>query len=294
MRNDYGSGYLAHHGILGMKWGIRRYQNPDGTLTAAGRRRYYGYAKKVIKISNLKKKSNDAKIAAAKYSNKTKRRVLKDLKNPELEGLSEKTKAMQKKNADKQLKYDARAKKYESRAEKLIAKSLSKYGHISEYELDAQVHKGNARLQQLLAKGTDLDIKIKKQGQKNKERNALVENSEVKTKEIQRLKNKSEKDYDKWISDLAKKYDSTSEAELKKFGKQARSSVLKSDKEVAQYRKAFSDWDKTNDYWNKVLKLSTIPSRIECVDDIIYFIGSNNAPKEIYILKPLYKVKIGD
>lgn len=31
--------YLAHHGILGMKWGVRRFQNQDGTLTTAGKAR---------------------------------------------------------------------------------------------------------------------------------------------------------------------------------------------------------------------------------------------------------------
>ena len=31
---------LSHHGILGQKWGIRRYQNKDGTLTEEGRIRY--------------------------------------------------------------------------------------------------------------------------------------------------------------------------------------------------------------------------------------------------------------
>ena len=37
---------LYHHGILGQKWGIRRYQNEDGTLTPEGEERYRNYSKK--------------------------------------------------------------------------------------------------------------------------------------------------------------------------------------------------------------------------------------------------------
>lgn len=33
--------YLCHHGVKGQKWGVRRYQNKDGSLTPAGKRHYY-------------------------------------------------------------------------------------------------------------------------------------------------------------------------------------------------------------------------------------------------------------
>lgn len=36
------SDYLAHHGVKGQKWGVRRYQYADGTLTPAGKKRYSG------------------------------------------------------------------------------------------------------------------------------------------------------------------------------------------------------------------------------------------------------------
>ena len=36
---DWGS-ELYHYGVKGQKWGVRNYQNPDGTLTAAGQRQY--------------------------------------------------------------------------------------------------------------------------------------------------------------------------------------------------------------------------------------------------------------
>lgn len=60
--------YIAHHGILGQKWGIRRFQNPDGSLKAAGARRYNGISRESIKQRKETIKSLDNKIKLEPYS----------------------------------------------------------------------------------------------------------------------------------------------------------------------------------------------------------------------------------
>ena len=43
---------LYHHGIKGQKWGIRRFQNKDGSLTKAGEKRYSEESDKKIQINH--------------------------------------------------------------------------------------------------------------------------------------------------------------------------------------------------------------------------------------------------
>lgn len=55
--------YLAHHGVKGQKWGIRLYQNTDGSLTEAGKKKYAHDEK-----ASLKKTKRDAIKTANKVS----------------------------------------------------------------------------------------------------------------------------------------------------------------------------------------------------------------------------------
>ena len=50
--------YLMHHGIKGQKWGVRRFQNPDGTRTEAGKKREKAQREEP---SKLKEKVNNVK-----------------------------------------------------------------------------------------------------------------------------------------------------------------------------------------------------------------------------------------
>lgn len=74
---DNHNDYLAHHGILGMKWGVRRYQNKDGTLTSAGKKRKQEY-------SNLS--DNDLSSAVKRKNLENQYKKLTTPKNNKLEG----------------------------------------------------------------------------------------------------------------------------------------------------------------------------------------------------------------
>lgn len=83
---------LYHHGIKGQKWGIRRYQNDDGTLTAAGRRRlrrkwYEPYNEatenfnKAVKGINKKYDNADLGYVNGKYTSEAGKKYAEEISN---------------------------------------------------------------------------------------------------------------------------------------------------------------------------------------------------------------------
>ena len=62
---------LMHHGILGMKWGVRRYQNKDGSLNPAGKRR--------MQTGEIGKSSDSAVSSASSH-----KRSVKEMSDSEL------------------------------------------------------------------------------------------------------------------------------------------------------------------------------------------------------------------
>lgn len=77
--------YLAHDGILGMRWGVRRYQNKDGTLTEAGKIRYNATNKRRY---NARKKAVEKRKDSPKKKVEQESKVKSNADNPPVRNIS--------------------------------------------------------------------------------------------------------------------------------------------------------------------------------------------------------------
>lgn len=88
---------LYHHGVQGQRWGVRRYQNKDGTLTSAGRRKAEKLRNEYMAITGNKQiRGNNHKKNSASNSEKTKKKSISEMSDSELQKVIERKKLEQK------------------------------------------------------------------------------------------------------------------------------------------------------------------------------------------------------
>lgn len=77
------SNELMHHGIHGMRWGVRRYQNKDGSLTAAGRKRINKLDSEYQRLTGKKLSKSSADVK--KTESKPKSKSISEMTNEEIQ-----------------------------------------------------------------------------------------------------------------------------------------------------------------------------------------------------------------
>lgn len=84
--------YLKHTGVPGMKWGVRRFQNKDGSLTPLGKKKY-GDKENFNKMQadkRIKSKTEKYKKADSEHQ---KQKVLKDMSDDEIDIMTKRLRA---------------------------------------------------------------------------------------------------------------------------------------------------------------------------------------------------------
>ena len=138
--------YLAHHGIKGMRWGIRQWQNPDGSLTPAGRIRYGvgagakmagSAAKTVGKATGAVVKTTGKAVGSAA---KTVGKAIRKKVAPTDEELDEQIEAEKSKIRHKEKKEELKRLKETGKIEDPNDKvGHKKYSQMSDKEVDSRI-----------------------------------------------------------------------------------------------------------------------------------------------------------
>lgn len=76
---------LYHHGVLGQRWGVRRYQNKDGSLTALGKKRATKLESKYEKVTGKKMGSKSSDSSSDSKTDTSKPKSISEMSNAELQ-----------------------------------------------------------------------------------------------------------------------------------------------------------------------------------------------------------------
>lgn len=112
--------HLAHHGVKGQKWGLRRFQNEDGTLTKEGRERYYKHLDKDDKENNKRLSEAPEEL---KFHIKNKESLIRrGLQNGQSKNEAEAWHNARKKYLENEIKYAPRDKIFNKKMRKFLDK----------------------------------------------------------------------------------------------------------------------------------------------------------------------------